>query len=202
MSRNKGKNICELDMFKELVQSSKSFNEICERLKAQGYDNCSLTAVKKRIESNSISVEHLKGKAWQKDSFDYSRFVDGSKMTSAAAAKGLILKRGNVCESCGNFEWFGYPIPLEVHHKDGNKHNNDEDNLSLLCPNCHALTDNFRGRNSNKMHVSDLEFVEALKEAKNIRQALLKLNLTPKGANYKRAYELATMHHIKHILEP
>ena len=202
MSRYDNKNICELNVFVEIVQRSSSFNEICESLKSQGYDNHTLTAVKKRIASNNIDTSHLKGKAWNKDSFDYSRFVDGSKITSSAAAKGLILKRGNVCESCGNSEWLGYTIMLEVHHKDGDKHNNDEDNLSLLCPNCHALTDNFRGRNSNKHQVSDIEFIEALRTCKNVRQALLKLNLTPKGANYRRAYDLAMVHKIKHILEP
>lgn len=42
------------------------------------------------------------------------------------------------CECCGNTEWMGYPIPLELHHKDGNHFNNELSNLELLCPNCHA----------------------------------------------------------------
>jgi predicted HNH restriction endonuclease len=33
--------------------------------------------------------------------------------------------------------------PLEIHHKDGSKKNNSEDNLDLLCPNCHSLTFNY-----------------------------------------------------------
>ena len=93
-------------------------------------------------------------------------------------------------------------IKLEVHHIDGDKLNNDEDNLSLLCPNCHALTDTFRSRNMQKTYVSDIEFADALRQSKNVRQALLKLNLTPKGANYKRAYEIAMRYSIEHILEP
>lgn len=47
------------------------------------------------------------------------------------------------CECCGNTEWMGYPIPLELHHKDGNHFNNELSNLELLCPNCHAQTDNY-----------------------------------------------------------
>ncbi len=43
--------------------------------------------------------------------------------------------------------WLNKPIPLELHHKDGDNTNNELDNLELLCPNCHALTDNYRGRN-------------------------------------------------------
>ena len=30
------------------------------------------------------------------------------------------------------------------------KLNNEMENLKLLCPNCHALTDNYRGKNINK----------------------------------------------------
>ena len=64
-----------------------------------------------------------------------------------------ILEEGikpHKCEHCQNTEWLGQPIPLEVHHKDGNKNNNILDNLELLCPNCHALTDTYRGKNIKK----------------------------------------------------
>lgn len=52
------------------------------------------------------------------------------------------------CECCGNTTWMGKPIPLEVHHKDGNRNNNTMENFELLCPNCHAFTDSYRGKNS------------------------------------------------------
>lgn len=39
--------------------------------------------------------------------------------------------------------------PLEIHHIDGNCINNRLDNLQLLCPNCHSLTDNFGALNKN-----------------------------------------------------
>ena len=55
------------------------------------------------------------------------------------------------CENCGLTEWMGQPIPLEVHHKDGDKHNNTLENFALLCPNCHALTDSYRGKNINRL---------------------------------------------------
>ena len=38
MARNDGKNICLLDEFKDIVASSKSKSEICEKLKERGYD--------------------------------------------------------------------------------------------------------------------------------------------------------------------
>ena len=51
--------------------------------------------------------------------------------------------REHKCECCGLTEWNGKPIPLELHHKDGNHYNNDLTNLEILCPNCHAQTDNY-----------------------------------------------------------
>lgn len=54
------------------------------------------------------------------------------------------------CECCGLTEWLGDPIPLELHHKDGNRYNNTLNNFQLLCPNCHAKTDSYRGKNCSK----------------------------------------------------
>jgi len=51
------------------------------------------------------------------------------------------------CESCKLSEWLGEPISLELDHKDGNKYNHKFKNLRLLCPNCHAQTHTYRGKN-------------------------------------------------------
>lgn len=54
------------------------------------------------------------------------------------------------CECCGLETWLGKPIPLELHHKDGDRNHNEISNYELLCPNCHAFTDSYRGKNSRK----------------------------------------------------
>ncbi len=51
------------------------------------------------------------------------------------------------CYSCNLTEWLNKPIPLELEHIDGNSSNNKLDNLTLLCPNCHAFTTTYRGKN-------------------------------------------------------
>jgi hypothetical protein len=53
------------------------------------------------------------------------------------------------CERCGGTEWQGQPIPVELHHIDGDHYNNELNNLQLLCPNCHALTPNYSCKKVN-----------------------------------------------------
>lgn len=68
------------------------------------------------------------------------------------------------CESCELTEWLGQQIPLELHHVDGDRANNALGNLSLLCPNCHALTDNYRAKNIKNLSARMETFaVEPLK---------------------------------------
>lgn len=60
-----------------------------------------------------------------------------------------LLKEGlkeRKCECCGNTEWMGHPIVLELHHIDGDHNNNKLENLQMLCPNCHSITDNFKSK--------------------------------------------------------
>ena len=48
------------------------------------------------------------------------------------------------CDICGQSRWLDGEIPLQLDHKDGHKDNNSLSNLRLLCPNCHALTPQYR----------------------------------------------------------
>ncbi len=41
----------------------------------------------------------------------------------------------------------GRPIPLELDHINGRRDDNRLDNLRILCPNCHAQTETYRGKN-------------------------------------------------------
>ncbi|AXG78057.1 HNH endonuclease signature motif containing protein [Streptomyces paludis] len=52
-----------------------------------------------------------------------------------------------LCAMCGNgTEWNGKPLRLETDHRNGDWWDNRPENLRLLCPNCHAVTDTYRGR--------------------------------------------------------
>lgn len=107
-------------------------------LKATGgnYDN-----IKKHLQRLNIDTSHWLGQGWNKN----QQLKEWSNYTRVSHLKPhLISLRGHKCENCGNSEWCGKPIKLEVHHIDGDRTNNNINNLQLLCPNCHSITPNWR----------------------------------------------------------
>lgn len=94
--------------------------------------------------------------------YEYKQYINRWKQGLESGTKGkddvsnyvrryLFEKHNNSCELCG---WnlinpYTNLTPLQIHHIDGNCLNNSEENLQLLCPNCHALTENFGSRNEN-----------------------------------------------------
>lgn len=68
---------------------------------------------------------------------------------SAYIKRYIFEKYSNKCSKCGWSEInpFTKTLPLEIEHIDGDATNNREDNLTLLCPNCHSLTKTYRGAN-------------------------------------------------------
>ena len=81
--------------------------------------------------------------------------MKGKNAISTHIRKYLFEKNNNRCEICGWGEINPYTnrIPLEVHHIDGNYKNNNEENLQLLCPNCHSLTKNFKSRGKGREEI-------------------------------------------------
>ena len=73
----------------------------------------------------------------------------GKTATSQWIKWWLIKQRGESCWTCGWNERNCHTgnIPIELNHIDGDFTNNVIENLELLCPNCHALTDSYKGAN-------------------------------------------------------
>jgi hypothetical protein len=79
--------------------------------------------------------------------------VDGRKgvsQTSNYIRRYLSEKFDETCQVCGIKEWNGQPITMQLEHLDGNSRNNKEDNLSLLCPNCHTQTEFYGSKNKGR----------------------------------------------------
>jgi hypothetical protein len=76
--------------------------------------------------------------------------VRGSTYGNTSKLKRRLVDAGLLewsCAQCGISAWQGVRAPLHLDHRDGDRRNNLLENLRLLCPNCHALTETYCGRN-------------------------------------------------------
>jgi predicted DNA-binding protein YlxM (UPF0122 family) len=105
----------------------------------------------------------------------------------------LLYESNHTCQKCDLSEWMGQKLSFEIDHIDGDRLNNNRNNLIVLCPNCHCLTKTWRGKNKNykRFKINDTEILTLLlKNNWNIRKTLIELNLSPKGGNYKRCHKI------------
>jgi len=114
----------------EVTSMSQLLSALGLRVAGGNYAN-----MKRNLSRLELECTHWKGQAWNTG----ERLKDWSKYKKAAnCKKHLIKERGHVCEKCGLSEWEGGPIPLEIHHLDCNRVNNELNNLIIYCPNCHS----------------------------------------------------------------
>lgn len=112
----------------------------CDHCKAQFYPHQTSVG---RFCSNSCQQAFITA---EKD----LRFLAGQPgvfQSSKSLRKAIARRDGYRCSCCGIDRWRGEEITLEVEHKDGNSNNESPSNLCLICPNCHALTPTYKGKN-------------------------------------------------------
>jgi hypothetical protein len=72
------------------------------------------------------------------------RLVQTNRLKKRLIEEGL---KEPMCEICHRKQWNGSRIPLELDHVNGRRNDHRLGNLRLLCPNYHAQTNTYRGRN-------------------------------------------------------
>ena len=112
--------------------------------------------VKQFVKELKLDTSHFTGQGWNvglkfkphKTISDEAVFVKDSNYRCSWRLRERYKRFTGIthCEQCKLDSWQGRPIPLEIHHINGTNTDNRLENLSLLCPNCHALTNNYRGR--------------------------------------------------------
>ncbi len=85
---------------------------------------------------------------------DYSGGTTTYKLKLRLLKANLLEKK---CYNCNLTEWLGNPIPLELEHINGDNRDNRIENLTLLCPNCHAFTSTYRGKNKKMVRTVGFE---------------------------------------------
>ena len=146
----------KLNEFKEIVSTSKSFNEISKKIYKNNYYGNRQT-IKKRIIEYSIDISHFDFKS--KGGNKYGRYfktplneilISGSTYNTTHLKNRLYDEglKERKCEKCGQDEvWHGEHISLILDHINGIHNDNIFENLRILCPNCDATLPTHGGKN-------------------------------------------------------
>jgi Zn finger protein HypA/HybF involved in hydrogenase expression len=139
---------------REAVKKSTSIRQVLEKLDIVPAGG-NYQTTNRRIKKLNIDISHFTGQAWNRGKVigpkrPIEEYLIENSVVQSFKLKGRLIAEGlkqHKCECCGITEWNGKPAPIELDHINGNNHDNRLENLRILCPNCHAQTDTYRGKN-------------------------------------------------------
>lgn len=139
------------------VATSRSLRQVLSRLDVAPAGG-NYEVLRKAIRHWKLDTSHFVGQAWNRGErtgpkHQIEAYLSNSKpIQSSRLARRLLAERilPRKCSHCSLTRWLNSDIPLELHHVNGMSSDNRLSNLRLLCPNCHALTPTYRGKNRSK----------------------------------------------------
>lgn len=160
------------EWLEQLCKESYSYAEVLRKAgRKQAGGN--QTTLKNKIQEYNIDISHFTGSLWNKgktketdpriaeatqnkEKYSLEEIFTKNSPVSQKVLRGYVERHHLLeykCQNCGcNGYWQNGIIKLELHHIDGNNSNNELSNLIYLCPNCHALTETYRGKNIPLLH--------------------------------------------------
>jgi hypothetical protein len=132
----------------EAIPKCKSFTEVARYL---GMSKSTNTLLRKKANALGLDYSHFKVSGTTPRPLDEVLIYSISDtVPQTHKLKLRLIKEGyfeHKCYNCGLTEWNGKPAPIELEHINGDRLDNRLENLTILCPNCHAQTDTYRAKN-------------------------------------------------------
>lgn len=141
LKRAKLWNISAID-FANHVKESKNWSELMEKCGYSRLAPKNVETFKRRVQIEELDTSHF-----VRESNVKSDRIDIGRLKKRLYKEGKLEEK---CSKCGlGPEYNGKPLVLQLDHIDGDRTNNDADNIRILCPNCHSQTETFNGKNKS-----------------------------------------------------
>ena len=143
------------EQFKEIVANSYSYSDCLRALGLSTSGGSSTDILKRRIQELNCSTDHfnrVKSGVYKKYTLE-EILIENSDYANISSLKKRLINEGYLeykCACCRINEWLGQPISLQLDHINGNNRDHRIENLRFLCPNCHAQTETYAGKNKGK----------------------------------------------------
>lgn len=163
-----------LEQLKEAIETSISIRQVLFKLNLveQGGN---YSTFHKAVKYYNLDTSHFTGQNMTGRKFPSRRKPIEEYLVNESTIKSNELKKYLLddkifeykCYKCNLTTWNNLPIPLELEHINGVHSDNRLENLTLLCPNCHAQTETYRGKNIKKQNKQVEEKVKEIRFKNN-----------------------------------
>jgi len=148
------------EILEEAVKDVRSYRQLILKFGLKYPSGGAHSHFKKLITKYQIDTSHFLGQGYMKGKHSPYKHTKESFFEKVLCKDGLLWGGDAIkkklfsldvkerrCESCWMHEWLDKEIPLELHHLNGDRRDNRIENLQVICPNCHSITDNHGVRN-------------------------------------------------------
>ena len=146
------------EQFIEAVNNSLSWRQVFEKLGLK-VGGGQYTQFKTLASNLNLDLSHMTGQGWNVGDrhrtvkvarpmseilVEKSTHLNTSSLKKRLWSESILEKK---CYRCGSTDWFGQISHLQLEHINGIRNDNRIENLTILCANCHSLTDTYCGKN-------------------------------------------------------